>query len=108
MFNNPTIQSTINQFNGNSFGDLHGFRMYSSFNIAYYYVIDFGANRVYILNGEWKFISSKTFSNPLNMISISNSLYMTGDYNVWKVDQDLNILINCEPIGDNPGYTGII
>ena len=40
------------------------------------------------------------------MISISNSLYMTGNYNVWKVDQNWNILINYNP-GGNPYYYGI-
>ena len=40
------------------------------------------------------------------MIAIDNSLYMTGWMNVWKVDQDLNILINYNP-GGMPYYRGI-
>ena len=40
------------------------------------------------------------------MISIENSLYLTGFYN-WKVDQDLNILINRAPNDDNIFYLGI-
>ena len=71
------------------------------------YVMDYGANEVYILNDEWKFISFKSFSNPAYMISIGNSLYMTGHSNVWKVDQDLNILINYKPTGGSPVYRGI-
>ena len=51
-------------------------------------------NWVYILNDQLEFISSKAFTNPtISMISNGNSLYMTGNYNVWKVDQDLNIFI---------------
>ena len=43
---------------------------------------------------EWSFISSKSFNSPTYMINIGNSLHMTGQKNVWKVDKDLNILIN--------------
>ena len=106
LFSNPTIQSTFNQFNGNSFGSLRGFGMYSYLNTTYYYVMDWGVNKVYILNDEWSFISFHIFSYPTYMISIGNSLYMTGWYNVWKVDQDLNILINYNP-GGGPAYPGI-
>ena len=105
VFSNPTIQSTINQFNGEKFGYLSGFGMYSSTNTTFYYVMDL-FNEVFILNDEWKFISSKYFSRPINMITIGNSLYMTGHENVWKVDQDLNILINYNPGGD-PNYLGL-
>ena len=110
MFTNPSIQSTITQFNGNAFGFLSGFGMYSSPDTVFYYVIDRGgvANKVFILNDQWKFISFKVFIDPQYMISIGNSLYMTGQWNVWKVDQDLNILINYEPNdGVFPYYAGI-
>ena len=41
------------------------------------------------------------------MIKIGNSLYMTGwPNNIWKLDQDLNILINYNP-GGTPYYRGI-
>ena len=40
------------------------------------------------------------------MINIGNSLYMTGQFNVWKVDKDLNILINYNPDG-GPFYRRI-
>ena len=106
MFNNATIRSTFNQFNGNSFRVLVSFGMYSSLNTVYYYVMDWGASKVYILNDEWKFTSSKSFSHPAYIISIGNSLYMTGRDNVWKVDKDLNIFINYNPGGD-PYYGGI-
>ena len=41
------IQSNINEFNS-----LRGFGMYSSPNTVYYYVMNFDANKVYILNDE--------------------------------------------------------
>jgi len=37
---------------------------------------------------------------------MDNSFYMAGSCNVWKVDQDLNILIKYNP-GGYPGYLGI-
>ena len=40
------------------------------------------------------------------MITIGNSLYMTGDFNVWKVDQYLNILANYNLVSYT-GYRGI-
>ena len=79
--------------------------MYSSVNETYYYVMDWDG-KVHILNDEWKLISFKSFTNPAYMINIGNSLYTTGISNVWKVDQDLNILINYNTGGD-PGYRGI-
>ena len=41
------------------------------------------------------------------MISVGNSIFMNGDYNVWKVDQVLNISINYVPTGREPGYCRI-
>jgi hypothetical protein len=108
VFTNPTIQSTFYQFNGNSFDGICGFGKYSSSNATYYYVMDFGANKVYILNDDWSFISSKYFVSPSYMILINNSLYMIGDsLYVWKVDKDLNILIIYNPGGEGPNYLGI-
>ena len=68
--------------------------------------MDYGTGEVYILDDEWKFISSKYFDSSNYMISIDNSLYMTGSDNVWKVDKDLKILVNYNPGGD-PIYRGI-
>ena len=108
MFNNPSIQSNFNKLNGTVFRGLFGFGMYSSSNPAYYYyVMDHSASKVSILNDNWSFISVKTFTNPSYFISIANSLYMTGQKNVWEVDQDLNILIDYNPSGSTPGYRGI-
>ena len=64
MFSNSSIQSTIEGFNGDSFSYLVGFGMYSSSNTTYYYVMDYGASKIYILTDEWSFISAKTFTNP--------------------------------------------
>ena len=107
MFTNPTIQTTFKELNGNEFSDLVGFGMYSSYNTTYYYLMDWNDGKIYILEDEWKFISFKNFPNPTFMISIDNNLFMTGTINVWKVDQDLNILRHYNPGGDDPRYRGI-
>ena len=68
MFTNPSIQSTINHSNGNSFGDLGCFGIYSLNNTTYYYVMDISADKVFILNDQWSFISAKVFTKPAYMI----------------------------------------
>jgi len=107
VFSNPTIQSTFDQSNGNSISWFAGFGMYSLSGTVYNYLMDYDASKVFILNDQWSFISFKVFTNPAFMISISNCLYMTGQSNVWKLDQDLNILINYNPGGSTPSYRGI-
>ena len=66
--------------------------MHSFSNTTYYYVMDYGFGKIYILNDEWNFISFKSFTKPFYMINIGNSLYMTGWYDVWKVDKDFDKL----------------
>ena len=78
MLSHPTIQLTIDQFNGESFDQLFCFGMYSSINATYYYAMDYRANKVYTLNDEWKLVSFKTFTNPSYMINSGISLCMTG------------------------------
>ena len=74
VFNNPSIQSTFNKFDGESFRNLIGFGIYSSPNNVYYYVMDYRGNITYILNDEWKLISFKSFTEPAYMINIGNRL----------------------------------
>ena len=62
VFNNPTDQSTINELNRTLFGSLVGFGMFSSSNTTYYYVMDYEAGKVYILNDQWSFISFELFT----------------------------------------------
>ena len=107
MFSNPIIQSTFTELKGNPFRNLKGFGIYSSSNTTYYYVMDYWDDKVYILNDYWSFISIKVFHGPHSMISMDNSLYITGYYNIWKLDQDLNILIQYNSTGGSPYYRGI-
>ena len=89
MFVNSTIQSTITEFNGNSFDDLGGFGILSSS----YYVMDYSANKTYILNDSWTFDQTKRFNLPSYIIGVEKNLYMTGDWNLWKLNENLKTLI---------------
>ena len=106
MFVNATIQSNITQLNGGSFTSIFGFGMMSSSINYSYYVTDFAANKVYILNDNWSFVSFKTFTNPAYMITVENSLYMTGESNIWKLNENLNTLIQYNDT-TVPGYRGL-
>ena len=104
MFFNSTIQSTFNQFkNGGSFVWLVGFEIMNSL----FYVIDHTGWKVCILDDNWSFHSFKTFTYPVYMITVENSLYMTGDKNIWKLDKNLNILIEYNATGTSPLYRGL-
>ena len=56
----------------------------SSSNKRYYYEMDHNAKKIFILEDEWKLVFFKKFYYSTYMISIGNSLYLTGNYNVWK------------------------
>ena len=68
--------------------------------------MDWSANKVYTLNYNWILVSIKPFTLPEYMITVENSLYMTGDLNIWKLDQDLNVLIEYIA-NNNPSYRGL-
>ena len=80
--------------------------MDSSFN-ASFYVMDYIANKVFILNENWSFLSFKTFPDPTFMITVETSLYMTGNLNLWKLDLNLNVLIQYNATVTVPGYRGL-
>ena len=71
--------------------------------------MDLSNCKVYRLNDDWSFLSSKTFTAPSYMITFGNSLYMTGDLNVWKLDDKLNVdvLIPYNVSGTTPTYRGL-
>ena len=48
----------------------------------------------------------KKFTAPIYMIKFENSLYMTGNLNLWKLDEHLNTLIQYNATG-SPSYRGL-
>ena len=82
-----------------------GFGMMIDFNVTYY-VADFRGNTIFILNDEWKYLTSKSFSNPAYMITIDNNLYIVCNSYLYKTDKYLNILNTYQPTS-SPSYRGI-
>jgi hypothetical protein len=92
VFFNSTLQTNITGFSGSSFSALYGFGVHSSFNTSYF-VIDNGADKVYILKDDLSFFSHKNISKPFNLVTVGSSIYITGDSNIWKFDKDFNLLV---------------
>ena len=57
-----------------------------------YYVSDWGANKVNMLDHNYTFIKSVGFSSPANILTVSNNVFIVGDRNVYKTDKYLNLL----------------
>jgi hypothetical protein len=85
------LKNFITSLNGNSFSWLHGFGMMVDFNTSYY-VADFPADRIYLLNDNYEYVTHKIFSSPAYMVTINSSLYITGFSSIWKTDKYLNVL----------------
>ena len=74
---------------------------------SYYYVSDMFSNKIFIFNESWSYVTSEYFYRPAYFTTIGNSLYATGEQNIWKLDSNLNILIQYNAIGTSPLYRGI-
>ena len=72
--------------------------MFQSLNITLYYVKDRDANKTYIFDEYWSYISSKSFHTPCFMVSVNSTLYITGQYNIWNVNSDLDVLLQYNAI----------
>jgi hypothetical protein len=103
LFSNWSLQLNITKINSISLTSAYGFGMLNS----YYYVSDYYLNKTFILNESWSYVSSKTFTRPAYLIKIGNSLYATGQTNIWKLDLNLNILIQYNATGTAPDDRGI-
>ena len=106
LFSNLTLQLTFNQIYSTNLTVASAFAMLNSSNL-YYYVSDWSLGKIFILNESWSYVSSKTFSSPGYFTTIGTSLYATGEKNIWKLDQYLNILIQYNVTGTTPSYRGI-
>jgi hypothetical protein len=79
----------------------YGFGMSTS-NPIRYFVTHYVKNTIYALDDEWNYVSENSFTYPLYMISVGNSFYITGEYNIWKTNQQLNLLID---YNDSTGFS---
>jgi hypothetical protein len=103
LFSNLSLQLSLNKINSENF---FGFGMFTP-SSSYYYVSDNALNKIFILNERWSYYSSKEFASPAFFSTIGNSLYATGNRNIWKLDQNLSILIQFNATGTAPNYRGI-
>jgi hypothetical protein len=106
VFSNYIKKQSMNSLGGNSFKYSSGFGMMVDFNTSYY-VIDYIANTIYLLNDNYGYVAMITFSAPQYMIVVNSSLYITGDRYIWKTDKYLNILITY-PTTTVHNYNGIL
>ena len=83
-----------------------GFGMSSSIPIQYYVSFWF-QSKIFIFNENWSYASNKSaFNYAAYMVLINNYFYITGEYNIWKTDQQLNILRQYNSTG-SMGYRGL-
>ncbi len=108
VFNNFTLKSTLTSLSGTAFGNLFGFGMIVSNNTRYYIsdTVYYETQYINILNDQWQFINFVNFNNPTYMITLGNSLFISGSNNIWKTDLNLKVLGQYNRT-DNPYYQGI-
>ena len=97
LFRNWTLRFSFNQINSIHLTQAYGFTMFTSSN-SYYYVSE---------HNYWWYVSSNTFSFPAYLTSIGSSHYATRDAHVWKLDQNMNNLIQYNTSGTGPCYREI-
>ena len=73
---------------------------------ATYYVTDPTGNRIYMFDEDWNYINFKSLNNPVYMLTVNYTLYITGINNIYKTDKYLNNL-NQYNANDSPFYNGI-
>jgi hypothetical protein len=106
IFSYMTIQLSFNNIDSFSLTKLLGSAIFTPSN-SYYYFSDNTLNKIFILNESWSYVSSKVFNSPAYISTFGNSLYATGNKNIWKLDQNLSILIQYNATGTSPNYRGI-
>ncbi len=61
-----------------------------------------------VFDEDWNYVAKKSsFTNVTNIIPVDNYLYITGLSNIWKTDQELNVLIQCNSTATSYGYRGL-
>jgi hypothetical protein len=84
-----------------------GFGMSSS-NPIQYYVTHFSQDKIFVFDENWNYVSNKSsFLNVNYMIPVGNYFYITGKYNIWKTDKQLNVLFQYNSNGSSPHYVGL-
>jgi hypothetical protein len=84
-----------------------GFGMSSS-NPIQYYVTHRNEHKIFVFDEDLNYVSNRSsFPNVTYMIPVGNYFYITGDDDIWKTDQQLNVSIRYDSTGSSPGYRGL-
>jgi hypothetical protein len=84
-----------------------GFGMSSS-NPIQYYVTEYWQGKIFVFDENWNYVSNRSsFPYVYYMIPGGNYFYITGNDNIWKTDQQLNVSIRYNSTGSSPLYRGL-
>ncbi len=84
-----------------------GFGMSSS-NPIQYYVTHYHQGKIFVFDENWNYVSNKSlFHNVEYMIPVGNYFYISDYFNIWKTDQQLNVLIRYNSTGSSHEYRGL-
>jgi hypothetical protein len=89
-----------------NFEQLHGFGMINDVNTSNYYVTDPEGSKIYMFDDNWDYINYKTYFKPVYILTINETVYITGIFNIYKADKNLNIIKQYNAPG-SPYYNGI-
>ncbi len=79
----------------------------SSLNPIQYYVTHYSQGKIFVFDDNWNYISIiSSFPNVTYMILVGNYFYISGNSNIWKTDQQLNVSIT-NSAGSSPWYRGL-
>ena len=101
-----TLRSKITSLNGSLFNGLFGFGMLESVSTSFY-IVDHTNDTVFKLDDTWAYVGRNSFYKPTWVIVVSSSLYISGDSNIYKVDNNLNVLKQYNASITIPFYRGI-
>ncbi len=106
LFQIYQLRHTITQYNGQNFSVAHGFASIVDFNNTTYYALDHLNGKVVMFDEYWQYKNNVKITNFAHAITIDRELYITGNRNIQKRDQTLNLIKQL----NNPGvqfYRGI-
>ena len=104
MSKNLANKTIIKTYSGINFIGLNGFGCLVD-TATTFYALDWTGNKIIIYDSNWQYLTYKNFSSPINMITVNNSLYISGDNFIYKTDKNLNI--TKQYYSASAGYRGL-
>ena len=80
----------------------------SNSNPVQYFVANYNLGKIFVFDEDWNQLSEKSsFPFVFYMIQVGNFFYITGSQNLWKTNEQLNVLFQYNSTGSIPGYSGL-